>query len=88
MCNCSVDVIPYPVKFPSGDPLQIDFETNFNFLQIAMMGERKDIETSIKCFVEQFRDNDDVGLILKTSLSRSTVMDRQHTRQQIQNYTP
>ena len=85
-CGCPVDVIPYPVKSPEGKPLDIDFSTNFNFLQIAMLGPRKNAHQSIKCFVEQFRDNPDVGLVLKTSQSRSSVIDRESTRIQLERY--
>lgn len=86
MCACPVDVIHYPVKDPSGPGLEIDFESEFNFLQIAMIGPRKNMEQSIRCFVEQFRDNENVGLVLKTSLSKSTVIDRENTKKQIENY--
>tara|TARA_Y100000592_G_C5475029_1_gene321795 strand:- start:464 stop:1717 length:1254 start_codon:yes stop_codon:yes gene_type:complete len=84
-CNCPVDVIPYPVKHLEHKDLEIDFKTNFNFLQIAMMGPRKNIELSIKCFIEEFRDNPDVGLVIKTSLSRSSKMDRIDTKSLLHN---
>jgi len=80
-----IEVVPYPVKTPSGPPLDIEFETDFNFLSIAMMGPRKNLETTIEGFVEQFRDNPNVGLIIKTSLSRSSIMDREQTKKQIDN---
>ena len=51
-CACPIEVVNYPVKTPDGRGLDIEFETSFNFLQIAMMGPRKNIETSIKCFIE------------------------------------
>ena len=86
VCACPVEVVPYPVKDMSGKKLDIDFETDFNFLQIAMMGPRKNIETSIRCFVEQFRENNNVGLVLKTSLSKSTIIDRVKLKKHMQNY--
>ena len=85
-CACPVEVVNYPVKEVQGPTLDIDFKTNFNFLQIAMMGPRKNLETSIKCFVDEFRQNSDVGLVLKTSSSRSSVIDRIKTRKKLQNY--
>ena len=85
-CACPVDVVPYPVKSPDGPALDIDFDTEFNFLQIALAGPRKNMEQSIKCFVEQFRDNSDVGLILKTSLSKSSIIDRTNTKKQLESY--
>ena len=82
-CACPVEVVPYPVKTPAGAPLEIDFETGFNFLSIAMMGPRKNLETTIGGLVEQFRENADVGLVIKTSSSRSSIMDRAMTRKRL-----
>lgn len=82
-CASPVDVIPYPVKSPEGEPLEIDFETDFNFLTIAMIGPRKNLHTTIKGFVEEFKDNPNVGLIVKTSLSRSSIIDRNNTHKAI-----
>jgi len=82
-CNCPVEVVPYPVKHFEKVALDIDFKTNFNFLTVALLGARKNIENSIKWFVEEFRENEDVGLILKTSRAGSSVIDRKHTKQYI-----
>ena len=86
ICSCPVDVIHYPVKAIDGPELDVDFETDFNFLQIAMIGPRKNIEQSIRCFVEEFRDNENVGLIIKTSLSKSSIIDRTNTKKQLESY--
>lgn len=86
-CACPVDVVPYPVKtFSNNEILDIDFQTDFNFLQISMLGTRKNIETSLKCFVDQFRENKNVGFILKTSLSKSSVIDRDRTKKHIEQF--
>jgi glycosyltransferase involved in cell wall biosynthesis len=82
-CACPVDVIHYPVKSPEGAPLQVEFETDFNFLTIAMTGPRKNLEMTIRGFVEEFREDSNVGLVLKTSLGRSSIIDRQRTLKQI-----
>ena len=82
-CASPVDVIPYPVKYPEGAPLDVDFETDFNFLTIAMIGPRKNLYTTIKGFIEEFRDNSNVGLVVKTSLSRSSLIDRKNTHKAI-----
>ena len=85
-CACPVDVIPYPVKKPTGPALEIDFETEFNFLSIVMIGPRKNIETSIRCFVESFRDNSKVGLVIKASHSKSSIIDRNKTKKYLENF--
>jgi len=87
-CGCPVGVVPYPAKIIDieGKSLDLDsVDTKFNFLTIAMMGVRKNLFLGIKCFIEQFRDNPDVGLIIKTSSSRSTVIDRINTRKILEN---
>ncbi len=79
-CNCEVSVVPYPVKEIEPDFLNLDLKTNFNFLSVALLGPRKNIETSIKWFVEVFKNNEDVGLILKTGISKNSLIDRQKTK--------
>jgi glycosyltransferase involved in cell wall biosynthesis len=83
-CACPVDVIPYPTKNPTGPALDIDFDTDFNFLTIAMMGPRKNLEMTIGGFIEEFRDNENVGLIVKTSAGRSSLMDREKSKAALQ----
>jgi len=87
-CACPVEVIPYPTKSPKGPPLDIDFDTDFNFLTIAMMGPRKNLETTIKGFIEEFRDQENIGLIIKTSTGRSSVMDRLRTKSSLEALIP
>lgn len=84
-CNSVVEVIPYPVKFPNGKDLQIDFSTEFNFLTIAMMGPRKNIKATIDGFVSKFKNNENVGLVIKTNFSKGTVIDRDITLNSIKN---
>lgn len=83
-CNSPVDVIPYPVK--SIEPKHLDFEvdTKFNFLSIALLGPRKNLERMIKWFMEEFK-NDDVGLILKTARTSGSVMDKMVTRDHLKS---
>ena len=85
-CNCPVDVVPYPVKSPAGPGLDIDFSTDFNFLSVALMGHRKNIEMTLEGFVEQFRDNPNVGLVLKTAVAKSSHMDRLITKKKIEDH--
>ena len=78
-CNSPIDVIPYPVKHITGESLEIDFDTDFNFLTIALMGPRKNLEATIRGFVTQYKDNPNVGLVIKTSKAKGTVIDRNDT---------
>ncbi len=60
-----VDYINYPNRLQEPDKdFNIDFDSDFNFLVVSQWGPRKNIENTIKWFVEEFR-NEDVGLVLK-----------------------
>ena len=83
-CACPVDVIGYPVKEIEVEEIDLELATDFNFLTIAMMGPRKNIETTISGFIKEFREDKDVGLIIKTGLGRASVMDRFATKKTIE----
>ena len=51
-----IDVVNYPVKNICPDKLDIDFDTEFNFLCMALFGPRKNLENTIRWFVEKFKD--------------------------------
>jgi glycosyltransferase involved in cell wall biosynthesis len=74
-----VDVVPYPVKQKEVKSLEFNLDTEFNFLSVALLGPRKNIELMCKWFVEEFKD-DNVGLVVKTGRSRGSIIDKNHTR--------
>ena len=75
--------VGYPVKDYSDTPdLDLDITTDFNFLSVAQFGPRKNLESTLRWFVEEFK-NDDVGLVLKTNLAKNCFMDRKFTMRQI-----
>lgn len=84
-CACPVDVIGYPVKEIEAEEIDLELATDFNFLTVAMMGPRKNIETTISGFIKEFRKDKDVGLIIKTGLGRASVMDRFATKRTIED---
>ena len=70
-------VVNYPVKtFDDLPDLTLDLEYDFNFLIVAQFGIRKNLENTIKWFVEEFK-NDEVGLVVKTNLAKNCLMDRE-----------
>jgi glycosyltransferase involved in cell wall biosynthesis len=58
--------------------LNIDFEHDFNFLTVAQWGPRKNLENTVKWFMDEFRDKE-VGLIIKTSVAKNCLLDRRMT---------
>ncbi len=78
-----VDVVNYPVKSYEALPdVELDLETEYNFLCVSQMGPRKNLPNLIKWFVEEFQ-SDNVGLILKTNMMKNSLVDRQATEAQI-----
>ena len=75
-CMKPISVISYPVKdYPTVD-LPLDLKTDFNFVSVAQWGPRKNVESCLKWFVEEFIDQE-VGLILKTNFVKNCLMDRE-----------
>ena len=74
-----VEAVNYPVYHDEPEPMDVDFTTSKNFLVVSQWGPRKNIENTIKWFIEEFRDDEDVGLVLKTNLMRDSIVDREHT---------
>jgi glycosyltransferase involved in cell wall biosynthesis len=77
--NVPVDVVNYPVRLADPAPLDIDITTNNNFLVVSQWGVRKNLENTIRWFVQQFEDDEDVGLIVKTNTASDSIMDREFT---------
>ena len=74
-CNTPIDVVHYPVRKFENANIDLNFETDFNFLVVAQNGPRKNVKNTIKWFVEKFKDNSNVGLVLKIFKHGNCTMD-------------
>tara|TARA_A100001515_G_scaffold84576_3_gene67172 strand:- start:7026 stop:8300 length:1275 start_codon:yes stop_codon:yes gene_type:complete len=83
-CTVPVDVVHYPVKDYEPAALDIDFETDFNFLTVAQISPRKNIQNTVKWFVEEFIDQP-VGLVIKCNQMNNCTADRMHTKHALRN---
>lgn len=72
---CPIDVVGYPVKDVKPEEIKLNLKNDFNFLTIGTWIVRKNLENTIKWFVEEFYDRE-VGLIVKTSLAKNCIKDR------------
>ena len=71
-----VETVHFPVKDLRGTELKgFDVPTDFNFLSVAQWSPRKNMTAMIKWFIKEFHD-DKVGLIVKTSKTGNSIMDR------------
>ena len=63
------------------EPFQISLDTSFNFLSVGLgfdnqIGcDRKNLSLLVKLFCEKFKDDKDVGLVLKTSMVGYSLVD-------------
>jgi hypothetical protein len=64
--ECPIDVIGYPIKEIESADLDLDLKHDFNFLTVGTWIPRKNLENTVKWFVEEFYDQE-VGLVIKTS---------------------
>jgi len=83
--NKPVEYVNYPYKTTEPDPdgLDIPFETTKNFLCISQWGPRKNIENTVRWFLDEFHDDEDVGLVLKTNTANESILDRTLTSKRL-----
>ncbi len=65
--------------------LDLNLPTSFTFLAVAQEGPRKNLHNTIKWFIEEFR-NEDVGLVVKSNISKNSLMDRQRLLGDMQRF--
>ena len=76
-CNTPVEIAHYGVKEIATTPLALDLDDDFNFLTVAQMGPRKNLESTIRWFYEEF-ENDEVGLVIKAHWLNNSLLDRRN----------
>jgi len=94
-CNTPIDVVHESfynkIKEENLPQFPVEFETSFNFLVLGQITgnqpdtDRKNIFNTIKWFCETFKDDPDVGLILKTNSGKNTTIDRTITNRMVTN---
>lgn len=82
--STEIDVVNYGLEKKTRKKLKIDLDYDFNFLTVAQWGIRKNLDNTIRWFVEEFRE-DEVGLVVKTSTAKNSYMDRQHTEMRLKS---
>jgi glycosyltransferase involved in cell wall biosynthesis len=79
-----VAAVNYPIRKYTAEPTAIEFTTSNNFLVVAQWGPRKNLENTIRWFVDVFRDNEDIGLVVKTNTVSDSITDREVTSGRMQ----
>lgn len=79
-----VDYISYPIRHNEPEEFELNLETENNFVMVSQWGPRKNVDNTLSWFVENFKDRDDVGLIMKTNVASDSIIDRTITEGRIQ----
>ena len=80
--NTPIKVVGYPVRDFDNVDLDIDFKHDFNYLVMAQWGPRKNLENTIRWFIEENYD-EEVGLVIKTSIRNGSRADRAETEKRL-----
>ena len=80
--NTPIKVVGYPVRDFDNVDLDIDFKHDFNYLVMAQWGPRKNLENTIRWFIEENYD-EEVGLVVKTSIRNGSRADRTETEKRL-----
>tara|TARA_R100000664_G_C2759934_1_gene150387 strand:- start:10935 stop:12191 length:1257 start_codon:yes stop_codon:yes gene_type:complete len=80
-----VQSIAYATRDLEAESLDLEFTTTKNFLTVAQWGPRKNLENTIGWFVQEFRDEEDVGLVVKTTTANDSQMDYMHTLKRLES---
>ena len=83
-CETPIEIVHYPVREYEPADVNLDLETDFNFLTISQWGPRKNLENTIKWFIEEFIDVP-VGLVIKTFIINNSTIDRHETNKRIKS---
>ncbi|MAH49628.1 hypothetical protein CMI37_27645 [Candidatus Pacearchaeota archaeon] len=82
-CTTPIEVVHYPVKDFVPADIELDLEYDFNFLTVAQISPRKNIQNTIRWFVQEFRDQE-VGLVAKLNVRCNSRQDREITIKALQ----
>tara|TARA_R110000824_G_scaffold3106_2_gene14233 strand:- start:1708 stop:3006 length:1299 start_codon:yes stop_codon:yes gene_type:complete len=83
-CKVPIDVVHYPVRHFEPQKMKLDLKTDFNFLAVAQWGPRKNLENTVRWFVEEFIDQN-IGLILKANIVNNSIIDREEIGKRIED---
>lgn len=78
-----IDVVAFPhrsLNTKGFSEFEETITTGFNFLTVAQMSPRKNLESSLIAFLEEFHDDEDAGYILKVNIRNNSVSDQDNTK--------
>lgn len=85
-CDTEMSFVGFPMRNLDSEEMELNLKHDFNFLCVAQLGPRKNVDAVINNFIEEFK-NDDVGLLLKIHGANDSVIDFHNIKKQFQNIT-
>jgi len=77
-CVTPIEVVNYSVRNIEPEKIDLKLDYDFNFISVAQWSPRKNLEDTIKWFIQEFMD-DEVGLIIKASIKNNSIIDKYQT---------
>ena len=82
-----IEIVHYPVKKVETSDLDLKLDTDFNFLTMAQWGPRKNLPNTIAWFCQEFHDDENVGLVVKTFAKGNSQTDKKFMNAAIKEVT-
>jgi len=83
-CKTPVEVVAFPAKEVETQDLDLELTTDFNFLTVAQLSPRKNFTNTVRWFVQEFHDDENVGLVVKVNMAKNCLIDRRATYSRLQ----
>jgi len=84
-CKTPVETVSFPVRDIESEEIELQLETEFNFLTVAQLSARKNFENTVRWFVQEFHNDESVGLVAKVGLAKNSLIDRTHTKDRLRH---
>ena len=85
-CDTPISFVGFPKRNMSIDEIDLDLRHDFNFLCVSQLGPRKNVDSVINNFIEEFK-NEEVGLLLKVHGANDSVIDFHNLKNQFRQIT-
>ncbi len=85
-CDTPISFVGFPKRDIGTQELDLNLKHDFNFLCVAQLGPRKNVDAVVNNFIEEFK-NEEVGLLLKVHGANDSVMDFYSIKRQFENLT-
>ena len=83
-CTTELQTINFSTREVEPEEMDLNLEFDFNFLIISQWSVRKNLENTIKWFIDEFKDKE-VGLVVKANFANNSIIDSERTRRTLKN---